>query len=89
MRRDLDILRGYDFHCKNAFWDRERMAYADMNWRLFGSVFYFKERPGSGQEQLPFGFIEVSSVLRQIARTRGFFALGFSNDLFCRMKPLE
>ncbi len=89
MRRDLDILRGYDFHCKNAFWDRERTAYADMNWRLFGAVFYFKERPGSGQEQLPFGFIEVSSVLRQIARTRGFFALGFPNDLFYRMKPLE
>ena len=89
MRRDLDILRGYDFHCKNAFWDRERAAYADMNWRLFGAVFYFQERPGSGQEQLPFGFIEVSSVLRQIARTRGFFALGFPNDLFYRMKPLE
>lgn len=63
MRRDLDILRGYDFHCKNAFWDRERMAYADMNWRLFGSVFYFKERPGNSQDQLPFGFIEVSTVL--------------------------
>ncbi len=89
MRRDLDILRGYDFHCRNAFWDRERMAYVDMNWRLFGSVFYFKERPGSSQEQLPFGFIEVSSVLRQVARTRGFFALGFPNELFYRMKPLE
>src|SRR5262249_12122548 len=75
LRRDIDVLRGYDFHCKNAFWDRERQAYVDMNWRLFGSVFYFKERPGSGQEQLPFGFLEVSPVLREVARTRGFFAL--------------
>ena len=41
----MDILRGYDFHCKNAFWDHRRRAYVDMNWRLFGAVFYFKERP--------------------------------------------
>jgi hypothetical protein len=39
LRRDLDILRGYDLHCKNAFWDRRRQAYVDMKWRLFGSVF--------------------------------------------------
>src|SRR5262249_20050666 len=36
LRRDLDILRGYDFHCRNAFWDRRRRAYVDMHWRLFG-----------------------------------------------------
>jgi hypothetical protein len=89
LRRDIDVLRGYDFHCKDAFWDRERQAYVDMNWRLFGSVFYFKERPGSGQEQLPFGFLEVSPVLREVARTRGFFALGFDHRLFYRLKPLE
>ena len=39
--------------------------------------------------QLPFGFIEVSSVFQQIARTRGFFALGFESSLFYDMKPLE
>src|SRR5262249_44217292 len=75
IRRDLDILRGYDIHCKNAFWDRRRQAYADMKWRLFGTVFFFRDAPEKGGEELPFGFIEVSPILHQIARTRGFFAL--------------
>ncbi len=44
LRRDLDILRGYDFQCRNAFWDRKRHAYVDMHWRLFGDVCYFKPR---------------------------------------------
>lgn len=90
LRRDLDILRGYDFHCRNAFWDRKRQAYVDMNWRLFGDVCYFKPRPGrSAQEELPFGFIEASRVFQQIARTRGFFCIGFSSHLFRSLKPLE
>ncbi|MFO0809053.1 MAG: hypothetical protein U0746_10550 [Gemmataceae bacterium] len=89
LRRDIDVLRGYDFHCKNAFWDRAKRAYVDMNWRLFGSVFYFKERADSDQTQLPFGFIEVSGVFQQIAKTRGFFALGFESKLFYGMRPLE
>jgi hypothetical protein len=89
LRRDLDILRGYDFHCTNAFWDRERRAYVDMRWRLFGSVFYFKSAPDDPNQELPFGFIEVSPVLQQIARTRGFFSLGFGSKLFYRLKPLE
>jgi hypothetical protein len=42
-----------------------------------------------GQEELPFGFIEASRVLQQIARTRGFFCLGFSSGLFRSLKPLE
>lgn len=90
MRRDIDILRGYDFHCQNAFWDVKRQAYVDMRWRLFGSVFYFKPGPadddGAG---LPFGFIEVSPVLREVARTRGFFSLGFAGPLFHELRPLE
>ena len=45
VRRDIDILRGYDFHATNAFYHRERKAYVDMKWRLFGSVFYFKPSP--------------------------------------------
>lgn len=90
LRRDLDILRGYDFHCQNAFWDRRRQAYVDMHWRLFGDVCYFKSQPGTGDpEDLPFGFIEASRVLQQIARTRGFFCLGFNSDLFRQLKPLE
>jgi hypothetical protein len=60
-----------------------------MKWRLFGSVFYFKESADSEQTQMPFGFIEVSPVLQQIARTRGFFALGFESRRFYGMKPLE
>lgn len=89
LRRDLDVLRGYDFHCTNAFWDRTRRAYVDMNWRLFGAVFYFKPAPADGDQDLPFGFVEVSPVLQQIARTRGFFSLGFGRRLFYRLKPLE
>lgn len=89
LRRDLDILRGYDFHCKNAFWDAKRRAYVDMNWRLFGSVFFFRATPDLDAEELPFGFIEVSPVLREIARTRGFFSLGFPSNLFHSLKPLE
>jgi hypothetical protein len=89
VRRDMDILRGYDFHCKNAFWDREKQAYVDMKWRLFGSVFYFKEAPVGTAEELPYGFIELSPVLQKIARSRGFFRLGFGTDLFYKLKPLE
>lgn len=90
LRRDLDILRGYDFHCRNAFWDRTRQAYVDMHWRLFGDVCYFKPQPHRmAQEELPFGFIEASRVLQQIARTRGFFCLGFNSKLFHSLKPLE
>jgi hypothetical protein len=90
LRRDLDILRGYDFHCRNAFWDRTRQAYVDMHWRLFGEVCYFRPRPDRfAQEELPFGFIEASRVLQQIARTRGFFGLGFGSSLFRSLKPLE
>ena len=89
LRRDMDVLRGYDFQCTNAFWDRTRRAYVDMNWRLFGSVFYFKPSPTDADQELPFGFIEVSPVLQQVARTRGFFSLGFGRRLFYRLKPLE
>ena len=72
LRRDIEILCSCRFHCKNAFWDRERQAYVDMNWQLFNSVFYFKENPHDSKAEMPFGFIEVSSVLQQIVRTRGF-----------------
>lgn len=89
MRRDIDILRGYDFHCTNAFWDHKRQAYVDMKWRLFESVFFFKPHPTDIDKELPFGFIEVSSVLQEIAKSRGFFALGFSSAWFFGLKPME
>ena len=89
LRRDLDILRGYDIHCQNAFWDWQRRAYVSMKWRLFESVFYFRADPTEANSELPFGFIEVSSVLRQVARTRGFFTLGFGHKFFHGLKPLE
>lgn len=89
LRRDIEILCSCRFHCRNAFWDRERQAYVDMNWQLFNSVFYFRATPDNLQAEMPFGFIEVSSVLQQIARTRGFFTLGFPAPFFYRLKPLE
>ncbi len=89
MRRDFDILRGYDLHCKNAFWDSARRSYVDMNWRLFGAVFYFKSGPHAAGGDQPFGFVEVSSTLRAIAQSRGFFRLGFDRRQFYALKPLE
>ncbi len=89
LRRDFDVLRGYDIHCVNAFWDSARRAYADMNWRLFGSVFYFKAAPGPDAGGQPFGFIEVSSVFQAAARSRGLYSLGFDRAFFYRLKPLE
>lgn len=89
LRRDLDILRGYDFHCQNAFWDRQRQAYVDMKWRLFGSVCYFKKSATDEGRECASGFIEISPVLQHIARSRGFFALGFDSTLFYGLKPLE
>jgi hypothetical protein len=89
LRRDIEILCSCRFHCKNAFWDRQRQAYVDMNWQLFNSVFYFKDRPYGAHTEMPFGFIEVSTVLQQIARTRGFFTLGFPAQFFYKLKPLE
>jgi hypothetical protein len=89
IRRDFDILRGYDIHCQNAFWDSAKQSYISMNWRLFESVFYFKSTPGLDGIEQPFGFIEVSSVLRAVAKTRGFFSLGFDRAGFYQLKPLE
>ena len=89
LRRDMDILRGYDFQCKNAFWHAGKRSYVDMNWRLFGSVFYFRPQVGGVDDQLPYGFIEASPVLQHIARSRGFFSLGVPPQVFYNLKPLE
>lgn len=89
MIRDFKILEGYHFECQNAFWDEKRRAYVDMSWRLFDNVCFFKTKHDSIQEQMPFGFVKVNSVLQGIAQSRGFFALGFDNRLFYSLKPLE
>lgn len=90
LRRDIKILCGYRFECRNAFWDREKQAYVDMDqWSLFTGAFYFKEKPDDPQQQLPFGFVGVHPILQQVARTRGFFALGFAARFFHGLKPLE
>lgn len=90
LRRDIKVLCGYRFECKNAFWDREKQAYVDMDqWSLFTGAFYFKEKPDDPQQQLPFGFVGVHPILQQVARTRGFFALGFATRFFHGLKPLE
>src|SRR5690242_19167581 len=52
LERDLEILRGLDFHCENAFWDTERQGYVSMRWRLFDNVVFFKEKASSRQEEL-------------------------------------
>ncbi len=89
MIRDFEILEGYSFKCTNAFWDDKRKAYVDMSWRLFDNVVFFKAKHNSLQNQMPFGFVKVNSVLQGIAKSRGFFVLGFDNKLFYQLKPLE
>lgn len=87
LRRDFAVLRGYDFSCKNAYWDSARRAYADMDWRLFGAVYYFRAGPGDADEQ-PHGFIEISPTFRAALQNRGLFRLGFDADVFHRLPPL-
>ena len=96
LRRDLDILCGYRFTCDNAFYDRERKAYGHMReWALFtGWTGYTRQAVSTGQgypyqQELPFGAIGVSPVLRTIARNRGLFCIGFDSGLFRTLKPLE
>lgn len=94
LRRDLDILCGYRFVCENAFYDRERKAYVHMReWSLFTGWTGYTRRPVKGdhrlQEELPFGAVGVSPVLRTIAKNRGLFSIGFETRLFRHLKPLE
>jgi hypothetical protein len=95
LRRDLDILCGYRFTCENAFFDRERKAYVHMReWALFtGWTGYTRTPARAGepypfQEELPFGAVGVSPVLRTIARNRGLFCIGFDSALFRTLKPM-
>lgn len=96
VRRDLDILCGYRFVCENAFWDREKRAYVHMReWSLFTGWTGYTRMPARGgasypyQEELPFGAVGVSPILRTIAKNRGLFCIGFESKLFRGLKPLE
>jgi len=75
----------------NAFWNAKLQAYETVRqWRFFGAATYFMPNARfQYQEELPFGYVEVSSMFQRIARTRGFFALGFPSEFFFGLKPLE
>jgi hypothetical protein len=89
MIRDFDILKGYQFKTENAYWDEENKAYKTMAWGLFDNYYIFRAKHNSLQAEMPFGYVKVNDELQKIARTRGFFALGFDNRLFYALKPLE
>ena len=91
LRRDLDILCGYEFDCMNAFWDPVSRTYGDMRaWHLFtGWYEATRARAGDPQEELPFGFVELSETFAKIAQERGFFVTGFDSEFFHRLRPIE
>ena len=91
LRRDLDILCGYEFDCVNAFWDPVSRSYGNMRaWHLFtGWYEATRARAGDPQEELPFGFVELSETFATIAQKRGFFVTGFDSEFFHRLRPIE
>jgi len=91
IRRDLDILGSMSINSFNAFWSAEHQSYETIrSWRFFGASHYFMPSAKfSHQEELPFGYIEVTPTFQRIAKSRGFFALGFPRDFFFGLKPLE
>lgn len=62
-------------------------------WSLFSGWTGYTRAPVMGeyayQEELPFGAVGVSPVLRTIAKNRGLFCIGFESHLFRYLKPLE
>jgi len=92
IRRDLEILAGMKIKSYNAYWDSDLKAYDNnMGWRFFGSPHFlmptskFDER----QEELNLAYIQVSDEFKKIASTRGLFGLGFSQELFFSLSPME
>jgi hypothetical protein len=84
LRRDLEILRGYEIRCSNACWDSETGRYVDRTWRLLPETAEFAQcRPGSSGE------LDAGEELRRIISTRGFFPLGFGREAFYCLRPLE
>ena len=91
LRRDLDILCGYEFDCVNAFWDPMSRTYGDMRaWHLFtGWYEATRARADDPQQELPFGFVELSETFAAIAQERGFFVTGFDSAFFHGLRPVE
>jgi hypothetical protein len=91
LRRDLDILCGYEFDCENAFWDPVSRTYGNMRaWHLFTGWYEARRaRSGDLQDELPFGFIEVSDTFAKVAQERGFFVTGFDSPFFHSLRPVE
>ena len=91
MRRDLDILCGYEFDCLNAFWDPVSRSYGDMRaWHLFtGWYEATRARADDPQQELPFGFLELSETFAKVAQERGFFVTGFDSAFFHGLRPVE
>jgi hypothetical protein len=91
LRRDLDILCGYEFDCQNAFWDPGTETYGSMHaWHLFSGWYEpLRRRPDDRQAELPFGFIEVSETFAKVASQRGFFVTGFDSPFFHSLRPVE
>ena len=91
LRRDLDILCGYEFDCVNAFWDPVSRTYGDMrSWHLFtGWYEATRARASDPQDELPFGFVELSETFAKIAQERGFFVTGFDSTFFHSLRPVE
>ena len=59
-------------------------------WRLFTGWYDAKRVcAGDSQEELPFGFVELSETFAKIAQERGFFVTGFGNEFFHRLRPVE
>ena len=90
LRRNLNIICGYQFDCENSFWDPATKTYGDMRrWSLFTGWYEARRRGESKQqEQLPFGFVEVSDTFSRVAKERGFFVTGFDSPVFSQPKPV-
>lgn len=89
VKRDITILRGLDFHCKNACWSPKRKAYVDAEWRLFGAVVYSKTTPEELDPDMTEGYIEVSPTFEKMIRSRGFFATSLPSKLFHSLSSME
>ena len=59
-------------------------------WHLFtGWYEATRARADDPQEELPFGFVELSETIAKIAQERGFFVTGFDSEFFHRLGPVE
>ena len=81
IHRDLQILEHLSFNAQNAFWDPAIKGYITVeNLKLFGPAVYVTPKPArrgkalSYQEELPFGYLSVTTELQALARSKIFSA---------------